>query len=362
MLPLGAKLQVVERKHTLTFCAPGGCCVLAQDAYGLYPAMRAQGRRHLNKDAAMRYMQSMSYSHHVELTVLDVTVAEGSLACFSHWQAKLRPKWSGAATDSSMGPSLESVEAADAAAAGSSGSSGSSSAAPSSSQQHGAQLQDTSPVVDGMSIDLFNEEMQLKVIWCFRGPVTHAERQLFLQYDRQQAAAEAAQAASEQEAIRAERRAQREQQVRVVSVGKQEADMAPTGRVWAGCRLLCPCSIVSTAHSPAVASLPCCCRMQLSELLAWMNNYQQQWSAYVTHVQKQLARQQRLAKQQLIQQLQDSQDLEGSIEEEELLDIQEHKLGQQLQQQLVQAQQQLQNLQQQAQQQLQNLQQPRDKS
>lgn len=99
--------------------------------------------------------------------------------------------------------------------------------------------------------------------------------------------------------------------------------------------------------------------VQLSELLAWMNNYQQQWSSYVTHVQKQIARQQRLAKQQLIRQLQEGSSLEASLEEEELQQ-QHNEFGQQLQQQLAQAQQQLLSLQQQAQQQLQNFQQQQD--
>jgi 3-mercaptopyruvate sulfurtransferase SseA len=94
--------------------------------------------------------------------------------------------------------------------------------------------------------------------------------------------------------------------------------------------------------------------LQLAELLAWMNSYQSQWSEYVSHVQKQIARQQRLAKQELIRQLQESQSLEASIEEEELQQ-QQSEFGMQMQQQLVQAQQQLLNLQQQAQQQLQSL-------
>jgi hypothetical protein len=96
--------------------------------------------------------------------------------------------------------------------------------------------------------------------------------------------------------------------------------------------------------------------LQLAELLTWMNTYQQQWSSYVSHVQKQIARQQRLAKQQLIRQLQEGSSLEGSIDDEELQQ-QHSEFGQQLQQQLAQAQQQLLSLQQQAQQQLQNFQQ-----
>lgn len=309
------------------------------DAYGLWPAMRAQGRRYLSKDAAVRYMQSLSYSYTIQLTVLDVAVAEGSLACFSHWQARLKPRWAG--QGESPGPSLESVEAVDtaAAAAASTGTADnstkssssipslSSSSSPQSSagqqgdsstqQQHSplqAELQPAQPdaglLVDGMAVNLFSEDLQLKVIWVFRGPVAEQEMQLFLEYDKQAAAAEAAQAASDQETVRAARRAQREQ--------------------------------------------------QLSELLAWMNNYQQQWGFYVSHVQKQIARQQRLAKQQLIRQLQESQSLDDSMEEEELQQQQE-QITQQLQQQFQQAQQRLQDLQQQAQQQLQNLQQPAKK-
>jgi hypothetical protein len=297
------------------------------DAYGLYPNMRAQGRRYLNKDAALRFMQGLSYSFDLELTVLDVAVAEGSLACFSHWQARLVPRWQQAGSSGSA-----STESSDAAAdtglpAGNSSTPSSSSgrqqpppqqagaadaSSPqqpgnqSSSQQQQQQEANGSMLVDGMAVDLFNGDMQLKVIWVFRGPVTAQEKHLFLQYDRAALAEAAALAESEQEAIRAARRAQREQ--------------------------------------------------QLSELLAWMNNYQQQWSGYVSHVQKQIARQQRLAKQQLMRQLQESSELEASLEEEEL-QLQHTEFGQQLQEQLAQAQQQLLNLQEQAQQRLQSFQQ-----
>jgi len=207
--------------------------------------MRAQGRRYLSKDAAVRYMQSLSYSYTIQLTVLDVAVAEGSLACFSHWQARLKPRWAG--QGESPGPSLESVEAVDtaAAAAASTGTADnstkssssipslSSSSSPQSSagqqgdsstqQQHSplqAELQPAQPdaglLVDGMAVNLFSEDLQLKVIWVFRGPVAEQEMQLFLEYDKQAAAAEAAQAASDQETVRAARRAQREQQVRAL--------------------------------------------------------------------------------------------------------------------------------------------------
>jgi hypothetical protein len=244
-------------------------------------------------------MQSLSYHYDIELSVLDAAVAEGSLACFSHWQAKLTPRWQG--QYSSMGPSLESVEAAEGVLAASS----SNAAGPSQQQQQASSgeqsgQQDGSMLVDGMAVDLFNENMQLKVsvvwmpicagctlwslaeplaslhgsqlcpascaakgmtsevamtfpcnllhgkyglqglavqkligghftvlmvaplhvccvtqqvIWVFRGPVMPQERHLFLEYDKQLAAAEAALAASEQEAIRQERRQQREQQV-----------------------------------------------------------------------------------------------------------------------------------------------------
>lgn len=223
-----------------------------QDAYGLWPAMRAQGRRYLSKDAAVRYMQSLSYAYTIDLTVLDVAVAEGSLACFSHWQARLQPRWTG--QGESPGPTLESVETADAAtaaAAASTGaadnsttngsSSGSSPQSPAGQQQQGdsstqqpvlplqAELQPAQPdvglLVDGMAVNLFSEDLQLKVIWVFRGPVAEQEMQLFLEYDKQAAAAEAAQAASDQETVRAARRAQREQQVRCCEVA---------GLGWAG--------------------------------------------------------------------------------------------------------------------------------
>jgi hypothetical protein len=123
-------------------------------------------------------MQSLSYHYDIELSVLDVAVAEGSLACFSHWQAKLKPRWQG--QYSSMGPSLESVEAAaDVAPAASSSSSAS---GPSQQQQQQQQAssgeqseqQDGSMLVDGMAVDLFNEDTQLKVsalrpVLCFLG-------------------------------------------------------------------------------------------------------------------------------------------------------------------------------------------------
>lgn len=192
------------------------------DAYGLWPNMRANGRRYLNKDACIRFMQSLSYSFNIELTVLDVAVAEGSLACFSHWQARLVPRWQGQGSGTgSSAESLETPEAGNTASAPSSSASESAQAvqqqeAGSSTQQSEPTQQaqnDGSMLVDGVAVDLFNEDMQLKVIWVFRGPVTAQEKQLFLEYDKQLAEAEAAQAESEQEAIRAARRAQREQQV-----------------------------------------------------------------------------------------------------------------------------------------------------
>lgn len=160
-------------------CKSCCCCWCAggvQDAYGLWPAMRAQGRRYLNKDAALRYLQALSYSYHIELTVLDVAAAEGSLACFSHWQAKLVPRWQDQANSSSV-RSLESVEAAEAAAGSASAAGGAAGAAPaqqgatSSMPAVGQQAQvqpDGALLVDGMAVDLFNEDMQLKVIWMFR--------------------------------------------------------------------------------------------------------------------------------------------------------------------------------------------------
>jgi hypothetical protein len=191
------------------------------DAYGLWPNMRAQGRRCLNKDAAVRFMEGLSYSYKVELVMLDVSVAEGSLACFSHWQVRLTPRWQG--LSGSTASATDSPETADAAVSGStpSGSSASAQGAPtmpeagSSAQtaQRPQQEQADYMLVDGMAVDLFNEEGQLKGIWMFRGPVTAQDKQLFLEYDKQLAAAEAAQVESEQEAVRAARRAQREQQV-----------------------------------------------------------------------------------------------------------------------------------------------------
>lgn len=111
-------------------------------------------------------MQSLSYHYDIELSVLDVAVAEGSLACFSHFQAKLTPRWQG--QYSSMGPSLESVEAA--AEVAPTASSSSNAAGPSQQQQQQqaisgeqSEQQDGSMLVDGMAVDLFNEDMQLKV-------------------------------------------------------------------------------------------------------------------------------------------------------------------------------------------------------
>jgi hypothetical protein len=192
------------------------------DAYGLWPNMRAQGRRCLNKDAAVRFMEGLSYSYRVELTMLDVSVAEGSLACFSHWQVRLTPRWQG--RTGSTASATDSSDTADAAVSGSTPRASSataqgaptmpeagSSAQPAKQPQH--EQADGPLLVDGMAVNLFNAEGQLKVIWMFRGPVTAQDKRLFLEYDKQLAAAEAAQAESDQEAIRAARRAQREQQV-----------------------------------------------------------------------------------------------------------------------------------------------------
>eukprot|EP00878_Enallax_costatus_P001041 GHUV01001176.1.p1 GENE.GHUV01001176.1~~GHUV01001176.1.p1 ORF type:complete len:762 (+),score=253.99 GHUV01001176.1:257-2287(+) len=238
------------------------------DAYGLWPAMRSQGRRHLNKESAVHYLQQLQYSYNISWQVVDAAVAEGSLACFTHWQAKFEPKWGAtpapaaavaaaiakaaapkdntAAVEDATSSSAEPPAVAPAARADSS---------PSlpQQQQAAAEVKDGSFTVDGLEVDMFNGQLQLQATWLFRGPITDAETKLFLEYDRQQAAAEAAQAESEQESIRQARREQREQ--------------------------------------------------QLSELVAWMNQYQQQWGEYVKHVQKTLERQQQLAQAQIKQQV-----------------------------------------------------------
>jgi hypothetical protein len=181
----------------------------------------------------MHHLQQLRYAYNIQLQVLDVAVAEGSLVCFSHWQAKLTPRWQAPPSDSS-GSSSSSSE----------GSSGEASSSSSSSAG--------SFTVEAMEVDVFNEQLQLQDVWMFRGPIGQQERRLFLEYDRQQAAVQAEVAASSEQGIRDQRRAQREQ--------------------------------------------------QLTELLSWMNQYQQQWADYVKHVQKALERQQQLAKQQIMQQ------------------------------------------------------------
>lgn len=111
-------------------------------------------------------------------------------------------------------------------------------------------------VVDGMAVDLFNADMQLKGIWVFRGPIMHTEKQLFLDYDRQQAAAEAAQAAGEQEAIRAARRAQREQQVGVWVCWSGKRRQGADGATSTVVRCVCTGGILKRASSEGRLDLP----------------------------------------------------------------------------------------------------------
>lgn len=244
----------------------------------------------MSKEAAVQYLERLRYSHKISVEIIDVAVAEGSLACFTHWQAKLEPKWSaavsstaaGAAVGANVGAAAVAGVAATvaAAAAGSDFSSSDGSTVTTGSAPHSAaaaatseavagihqlqQLQlsllepaDGSFYVDVLEIDVFDEELKLQDIWMFRGPINDKEAHLFLEYDRQQAVAQAAQAASVQENVRQARRVQREQQLR--------------------------------------------------ELLSWMTSYQQQWNESMAHVQKALARQEQLAKaQQLWQKLGDT--------------------------------------------------------
>jgi hypothetical protein len=255
--------------------------------------MRAHGRRYLSKDAALRYMQSLSHRYSMQVTVRDTAVAEGGLACFTHWQAVLTPRWregggSGNSMASSSQSSLASIESEGAAvaaaaaavdnkqstssassrgqlshqsshltqvqekqqaefkaasrrqqqqqdrrqeraaAAAAAAAASAAAAAPDATMSPAAAAADAAAdaaaaaalaadtlVVDGLGLVLFNAELLLKVIWVFRGPVSSTEEQLFLEYDRRQAAAEAARVVSDQELVRAARRAQREQQVRV---------------------------------------------------------------------------------------------------------------------------------------------------
>jgi hypothetical protein len=209
--------------------------------------MRILGRRYLAKDAALKYMAHMVASYHIQLTVLDSAAAEGSLACFSHWQAVLTPKWRAPEEQGSAGAGAASVSISASAASLASLTSLDAEAGGDAStmtqvqqkqqaafkaaarqereqQRHAASPppagaaesgdDDGTLVVDGLAVELFNEALQLSVLWVFRGPVSQAEQQLFLEFDRRQAAAEVAQAAVDQEVIRAARRAQREQQVR----------------------------------------------------------------------------------------------------------------------------------------------------
>jgi hypothetical protein len=63
------------------------------DAYGLWPAMRTLGQRYLHRDAALHHLARMRYGHNLSMTVHDIAVAEGSLATFTHWTARVTPRW-----------------------------------------------------------------------------------------------------------------------------------------------------------------------------------------------------------------------------------------------------------------------------
>ena len=274
------------------------------DAYGLYSHMRVKGRRHLTREGAVRFLQRLGHEHHMEVQVLDVAVAEGSLCCFTHWRVVLKPKWQKAVTSEEMDPEVvgaaaagkavaeavrrsrvaaAGVEAAvaevEAAAAAEASSSSSSSGDGGSSQPGvvvGGGLQDTrsgwesasvqgegmsdrgtrvvpsvtdtpyptpdatgssgtheaaaavadqpsaSPaaaavaaasgepaghsgqeyVVEGMEVDVFDDELQVHDIWLFRGPL-EAEQRLFLsgRTTAVSAAEQQAHAAQEQERL-----------------------------------------------------------------------------------------------------------------------------------------------------------------
>ncbi len=92
--------------------------------------------------------------------------------------------------------------------------------------------------VEGVEVDLFNEQLLLQGIWVFRGALD-AERPLFLEQQRREEEARHASELAAQEALRAERRAQREQ--------------------------------------------------QLQELLAWATAGQQHFESYISHLKRQIA-------------------------------------------------------------------------
>ncbi|KAF8059445.1 ABCA9 [Scenedesmus sp. PABB004] len=239
--------------------AAAPAAALAQ-AYGLWTGMRAQGRRHLGREAALHWLQQLRYGHDVDLQVLDVAAAEGALATFTHWTARLSPRWpapppdggagAGAAGDAPAGGcSVECVEvdlfsqpAPDPAAGGGGGAAG--------------------PAVAAAAAEPGG--LQLSAIWMFRGPIGPRDDTLFLSAARggggtgagagaaARGASPGGAGANDEVATRAARRAARE--------------------------------------------------AQLEELVAWMREYQEQWAGSLKHVQKALERQQRLAAAQIRQQ------------------------------------------------------------
>jgi hypothetical protein len=71
----------------------------------------------LTRDGALKFLQKLALDHHMEVQVLDVAVAEGSLCCFTHWRVVLRPKWLKAAADEDMNPEVVGAAAAGKAVA-----------------------------------------------------------------------------------------------------------------------------------------------------------------------------------------------------------------------------------------------------
>jgi hypothetical protein len=229
------------------------------DAYGLYSRMRARGRRHLTKEAAMRFMQQLAYQYHIQLQVEDVSAAEGSLCCFTQWRAVLTPKFgsqAGSSDGSAVSPAAgrvtnsdsqvatatanlaagvpPGVAAAAAAAqaaeaflhhqqpsgsqaassdsaptaampeATSSTSAGASTSYSSSSSSTALQPALAAPhtgyVLEGMEVDVFTEDLKLHDIWLFRGPLD-SERDLFLLTQQQAAEKQRQLEAAQQERL-----------------------------------------------------------------------------------------------------------------------------------------------------------------
>lgn len=268
------------------------------DAYGLWRSMQAAphegpgsgsrgsrgGRRGMGRDAALFYMQRLKRLYgEVRVEVQDVAVAENSLACFTHWRACFAPP--AALADSTgdevpedasqgaapAGPAARAASARvagalprvqqraheleeqqqpdgqqqpeDALAAARKAAADAAAAAAAAAARAASPFRPEPFEVEGVEVDVFSEQLLLQGIWLFRGALD-MERPLFLEQERREKAAQHASEVAAQEALRADRRLQREQ--------------------------------------------------QLQELLAWAQAGQQHFESYVTHVKRQIQRQRQL--------------------------------------------------------------------